>query len=248
MPNFRERPLCRSGLFTLYKIKSFSKKYLNSYLGVVSFYSLFSEEPQGKYNINVCMGTACYIKGSQEILKTIEEELHIKEGETTLDKLFDIKVTRCIGACGLAPVITINDKVYGRLSPADIPGIPEFLPHLSSCKSPHEMCGALTKSWYANKYGLDPKNIVNVAIMPCTAKKYEAARPEMGTEYSQDVDYVLTTRELARMIRQVGMDFTKLSDEEYDEPFDQYSGAGMIFGATGGLFEAALRTAYKIVL
>ncbi|MFZ5944677.1 MAG: NAD(P)H-dependent oxidoreductase subunit E [Bacillota bacterium] len=91
--------------------------------GVVSFYSLFSEEPQGKYNINVCMGTACYVKGSQEILKTIEEELHIKEGETTLDKLFTIKVTRCIGACGLAPVITINDKVYGRLSPADIPGI-----------------------------------------------------------------------------------------------------------------------------
>jgi len=91
--------------------------------GVVSFYSLFSEEPQGKYTINVCMGTACYVKGSQEILKTIEEELHIKEGETTLDKLFTIKVARCIGACGLAPVITINDKVYGRLSPADIPGI-----------------------------------------------------------------------------------------------------------------------------
>jgi len=91
--------------------------------GVVSFYSLFSEEPQGKYTINVCMGTACYVKGSQEILKTIEEELHIREGETTLDKLFTIKVTRCIGACGLAPVITINEKVYGRLSPSDIPGI-----------------------------------------------------------------------------------------------------------------------------
>lgn len=91
--------------------------------GVVSFYSLFSQEPQGKYTINVCLGTACYVKGSQEILKTIEQELHIKEGETTLDKLFTIKVTRCLGACGLAPVITINGKVYGRLSPADIPGI-----------------------------------------------------------------------------------------------------------------------------
>lgn len=124
---------------------------------------------------------------------------------------------------------------------------PEFLPHLSSCKSPHEMCGALTKSWYAKKYDLDPKNIVNVAIMPCTAKKYEAARPEMGTGEYQDVDYVLTTRELARMIRQVGMDFTKLPDEDYDEPFDQYSGAGVIFGATGGVIEAAIRTAYKIV-
>lgn len=91
--------------------------------GVVSFYSLFSQEPQGKYTINVCMGTACYVKGSQEILDAIAEELHIKEGETTLDKLFTLKATRCIGACGLAPVITINDKVYGRLSPSDIPGI-----------------------------------------------------------------------------------------------------------------------------
>jgi len=91
--------------------------------GVVSFYSLFSQEPRGKYTINVCMGTACYVKGAQEILDTIKEELQINEGETSLDKLFTLKATRCIGACGLAPVITINDKVYGRLSPADIPGI-----------------------------------------------------------------------------------------------------------------------------
>jgi len=124
---------------------------------------------------------------------------------------------------------------------------PEFLPHLSSCKSPHEMCGALSKSWYADKYDIDPRNIVNVAIMPCTAKKYEAARPEMGSEHFKDVDYVLTTRELARMIRQIGLNFHQLPDGEYDEPFDQYSGAGMIFGATGGVIEAAVRTAYRIV-
>ncbi|MFZ7103478.1 MAG: NAD(P)H-dependent oxidoreductase subunit E [Peptococcaceae bacterium] len=91
--------------------------------GVVSFYALFTEEPQGKYTISVCLGTACYVKGSQEILDTISSELHIKEGETSLDKMFTLKATRCIGACGLAPVITINGKVYGRLSPADIPGI-----------------------------------------------------------------------------------------------------------------------------
>ena len=124
---------------------------------------------------------------------------------------------------------------------------PEFLPHISSCKSPHEMFGALSKTWYAKKEGLDPKTIVNVAIMPCTAKKYEASRPEMGTGEFQDVDYVLTSRELARMIRQTGINFSALPDEEYDEPFDQYSGAGMIFGATGGVLEAAIRTAYKII-
>jgi len=124
---------------------------------------------------------------------------------------------------------------------------PEFLPHLSSCKSPHEMFGALSKSWYAEKMNIDPKSIVNVAIMPCTAKKYEASRPEMGPGDFQDVDYVLTTRELARMIREVGLNFEELPDEEYDEPFDQYSGAGIIFGATGGVLEAAIRTAYKVI-
>ncbi|WP_427340339.1 NADH-dependent [FeFe] hydrogenase, group A6 [Caloranaerobacter sp. DY30410] len=124
---------------------------------------------------------------------------------------------------------------------------PEFLPHLSTTKSPHEMCGALTKTWYAKKYGIDPKNIVNVAIMPCTAKKYEAMRPEMQSDGFRNVDYVLTTRELGRMIRQVGIDFVNLPDEEYDEPFDQYSGAGMIFGATGGVLEAAVRTAHKLI-
>ncbi|RKD30047.1 NADH-dependent [FeFe] hydrogenase, group A6 [Thermohalobacter berrensis] len=122
---------------------------------------------------------------------------------------------------------------------------PEFLPNLSSTKSPHEMCGALSKTWYAQKYGIDPDKIVNVAIMPCTAKKYEVARPEMESDGYRNVDYVLTTRELTRMIRETGLDFPNLPEEEYDEPFDQYSGAGMIFGATGGLFEAVLRTVHE---
>lgn len=91
--------------------------------GVVTFYSLFSQEPQGKYTIGVCLGTACYVKGAQEVLDAIKEELQINVGETSMDGLFTLKETRCIGACGLAPVITIDDEVYGRLSPADIPGI-----------------------------------------------------------------------------------------------------------------------------
>ncbi|WP_018086225.1 NADH-dependent [FeFe] hydrogenase, group A6 [Desulfurispora thermophila] len=124
---------------------------------------------------------------------------------------------------------------------------PEFLPHLSSTKSPHAMCGALTKSWYARQHNIDPQRMVNVAIMPCTAKKYEAARPEMECDGLRNIDYVLTTRELARMIREVGLNFPELPDEPYDEPFDQYSGAGMIFGATGGVLEAAVRTAHKLI-
>ena len=105
----------------------------------------------------------------------------------------------------------------------------------------------MTKTWYAKKIDVDPRKIVCVAIMPCTAKKYEAARPEMGPGAFHDVDYVLTTRELARMIRRIGLDFKNLPDEPYDEPFDQYSGAAMLFGATGGVLEAAIRTAYKLV-
>jgi len=124
---------------------------------------------------------------------------------------------------------------------------PEFLPNLSSCKSPMEMFGSLSKSWYAQKYGINPDKIINVAIMPCTAKKYEAARPEMGTGEYQNVDFVLTTRELARMIRSVGINFAQLDDMEYDEPFDQHSGAGVIFGATGGVLEAAVRTAHYFI-
>lgn len=91
--------------------------------GIVSFYSLFSQTPKGKYTVSVCLGTACYVKGAEEILKSIKKELQIDVGETTMDGMFTLNATRCIGACGLAPVITINDKVYGRLSPSDIPNI-----------------------------------------------------------------------------------------------------------------------------
>jgi len=123
---------------------------------------------------------------------------------------------------------------------------PEFLENLSTCKSPHEMFGALTKTYFAEKEGLDPEKIVVVAIMPCTAKKFEASRPEMGTGNYKDVDWVLTTRELARMIRQAGINFRNLPDEDYDTPMGIASGAGAIFGSTGGVVEAAVRTAYYL--
>jgi len=123
---------------------------------------------------------------------------------------------------------------------------PQLLPHLSTCKSPHQMLGALTKTYYAQKAGIDPAKIVTVSIMPCTAKKFECVRPEMRDSGFQDVDYVLTTRELARMIKSAGIDFVNLPEGRYDNPLGEYTGAATIFGATGGVMEAALRTAYEV--
>ncbi len=116
----------------------------------------------------------------------------------------------------------------------------------STCKSPHEMFGSITKTYFAQKNNIDPKDIVVVSVMPCVAKKYESARPELGHEegYS-DVDIVVTTRELAQMIHEISIDFDNLEDGEFDHPFGESSGAGQIFGSSGGVIEAALRTAYE---
>ncbi len=124
---------------------------------------------------------------------------------------------------------------------------PEFIPNLSSCKSPHEMLGAMVKTYYAEKAGIDPKNIAVVSVMPCTAKKFEAQRPELSNDDMQDVDAVLTTRELAKMIKEAGIDFNSLPDGDFDSLMGQSTGAGVIFGATGGVMEAALRTAYETI-
>ena len=120
---------------------------------------------------------------------------------------------------------------------------PDFLPHLSSCKSPQQMFGALLKSYYCQKNGIDPKNLFVVSVIPCTAKKFEVTREEQRNGDYDDVDVALTTRELGRMIREAGIDFNALPDEKFDDPFEIASGAGAIFGATGGVMEAALRTA-----
>jgi len=137
---------------------------------------------------------------------------------------------------------------------------PALLPHLSTCKSPQQMFGSIAKTYWAQKAGVDPSKVVVVSIMPCTAKKFEAKRPEMRSAWEWwqkkgkksapyfDVDFALTTRELARMIKRAGIDFTALPDEQFDDPLGSSTGAATIFGATGGVMEAALRTAYEVAV
>ncbi len=124
---------------------------------------------------------------------------------------------------------------------------PNLIPNISTCKSPQQMFGALAKTYYAEKQGIDPKDVVVVSIMPCTAKKFECERDEMNASGFQDVDYVLTTRELGRMIKQAGIDFLSLSDGEQDSPMGMSTGAADIFANTGGVMEAAIRTVYEVV-
>ena len=119
---------------------------------------------------------------------------------------------------------------------------PDLLPNLSTCKSPQQMTGAIIKSYYAEKEGIDPKNIVSVSVMPCTAKKFEHKRDDQGKDGINDVDIVITTRELADMIKKAGLQFTELPDEDYDPALGIFTGAAVIFGATGGVMEAALRS------
>ena len=120
---------------------------------------------------------------------------------------------------------------------------PDQLDHLSTCKSPQQMSGAVIKNYYAQKMGIDPKDIVNVSVMPCTAKKFEIGRPDEDAAGMPDIDIAITTRELARMIERMGIKFADLPDEEFDSPLGEDTGAAVIFGATGGVMEAALRTA-----
>ena len=124
---------------------------------------------------------------------------------------------------------------------------PQYLDYLSTAKSPQQMFGSVIKTFYAKEEGIDPKDIVTVALMPCAAKKFECNRPEMNSSGYKDVDYGLTTREMAKMIREAGLRLPELPKTNFDEPFGDASGAGLIFGATGGVMEAALRTVYELV-
>lgn len=125
---------------------------------------------------------------------------------------------------------------------------PDLLDNLSTCKSPQQMFGSLVKTYWADKMGIEPKKIFSVSIMPCVAKKYEAARPEMTASGYRDVDIVLTTREIGRLFRMSGLDFTKLPPQPFSPWMGEYTGAAVIFGATGGVMEAALRTVYEVVM
>jgi len=159
---------------------------------------------------------------------------------------------------GTLPMITSCSPGWIKFAEHFFPGV---LEHLSSCKSPQQMFGAIAKTYYAEKLGIDPRNLVVVSVMPCVAKKFEARRPEMksafhywqkklnlkDSESFRDVDYVLTTREMGRMMKEGGIDFVSLPEEQFDSPLGISTGAGVIFGATGGVMEAALRTVYEVV-
>jgi len=146
---------------------------------------------------------------------------------------------------GTLPMITSCSPAWIKFCEHNFP---DQLDHLSSCKSPQQMFGAICKTYYAEKLGMDPKDIVVVSIMPCTAKKFEKGRGAENAAGVPDIDYALTTRELAKLIKRSGIIFEELPDEDYDKPLGMFSGAGLIFGATGGVMEAALRTVYEVVV
>lgn len=165
----------------------------------------------------------------------------IEEGTELLHRLRRYLVD---GETGVLPMMTSCSPGWIKFQEHLFP---DMLPLLSTCKSPQQMFGALAKTYFARKKGINPSKMVSVSIMPCTAKKFECKRSEMRDSGYQDVDFVLTTRELATMIRQSGIDFLKLTDEHYDSLMGASTGAGVIFGATGGVMEAALRTVWELV-
>ncbi|MBN1551536.1 iron hydrogenase small subunit [bacterium] len=168
----------------------------------------------------------------------------IEEGTELILRLYKALVKKDPGVAETIPQFT-------SCSPGWVKFIehfyPEFLPHVSSAKSPQQMFGALIKTYYAQQNNLDPANIVSVALMPCSAKKFECNRPEMISSGYKDVDYGLTTRELAKMIKEAGVDLLKMEKSDFDDPFGSATGSGVIFGATGGVMESALRCVIELV-
>ena len=183
------------------------------------------------------MVTALRLLGFDKVFDTVfSADLTImEEGYEFLDRLKNGGVLPMMTSCSPGWV-NYTEKHF-----------PECLSHLSSAKSPMSMFGAVAKTYYPAKAGIDVKDIVTVAIMPCTAKKFEAARPEMGRDGMADVDIVLTTRELIKLIKYVGLSLQNLPESEFDSPLGTGTGAGAIFGTTGGVMEAALRTVYEVI-
>jgi NADH-quinone oxidoreductase subunit G/NADP-reducing hydrogenase subunit HndD len=188
-------------------------------------------------NVTGKMATALHMMGFDKVFDTnFAADLTILEEGTEL-------IGRITNG-GVLPMIT--SCCPGWVSFAEI-NYPELLPHISSCKSPHEMFGAVMKTHYAQMNNIDPKKMFVVSVMPCTAKKYECKREEMGRDGYLDVDTVITTRELGKMIKQASIDFNSLPDGVFDDYYGDYSGAAVIFGATGGVMEAALRTVADVL-
>lgn len=188
-------------------------------------------------NVTAKMATALHMMGFDKVFDTnFAADLTILEEGTEL-------IGRITNG-GVLPMITSCSP--GWINFAEM-NYPDLLAHLSSCKSPHQMFGALMKTHYAKMNNIDPKNIFVVSVMPCTAKKTEAKREEMGRDGYLDVDSVITTRELGKMIKQASIDFNNLQDGVFDDYYGDYSGAAVIFGATGGVMEAALRTVADVL-
>lgn len=188
-------------------------------------------------NVTGKMATALHMMGFDKVFDTnFGADLTILEEGTEL--LGRVKNG------GVLPMITSCSP--GWINFAEM-NYPDLLDHISSCKSPHQMFGAVMKTHYADMNNLDPKDIYVVSVMPCTAKKYECQREEMGRDGYLDVDTVITTRELGKMIKQASIDFNNLKDGTFDEYFGDYTGAAVIFGATGGVMEAALRTVADVL-
>ncbi|MBU1109880.1 MAG: [FeFe] hydrogenase, group A [Candidatus Riflebacteria bacterium] len=194
---------------------------------------------------------------------SVTRELNTAMRRCGFDKVFDTNFTADLTIMEEATELLVRlkkalvDKVdvafpqFTSCSPGWVKFLEHFYPEytdcLSSCKSPQQMFGAVLKTWYAEKAGIDPKDIVTVALMPCSAKKFECNRPEMNDSGYKDVDYGLTSRELAQMIQETGLDLPNLPPSDFDDPIGEATGAGLIFGATGGVMEAALRSAVEIV-
>jgi NADH-quinone oxidoreductase subunit G/NADP-reducing hydrogenase subunit HndD len=209
------------------------------------------------------------VQHAPSISITIGEEFGIKPGQDSMgimtaafrrlgfDQVFDTSFTADLTIMEEASELAQRIKTGGKLpmmtscSPGWIKFVeqvyPEFIGNLSTCKSPQQMLGAITKTYFAELKGLDPHKIFNVSVMPCTAKKFEAERPELGRDGYQDLDAVLTTRELARLIKMRGIDMNDLLPEAADTPFGERSSAGKLFGVSGGVMEAAIRTAYYLL-
>jgi len=203
--------------------------------------------------VSVSLGELLGVKPGKDIMGLMTSALRSMGFDRVFDTSFTADLTimeegsefvQRVGTGGVLPMLT-------SCSPGWIKFVeqfyPEFMPNLSTCKSPQQMMGAIVKSFYAERHGLDPKNIFSVSIMPCTAKKFEMARPEMARNGIPDIDAVLTTRELAQLIRLRGLDIDMLEPQGSDTPFGERSSAGKLFGATGGVMEAALRSAYYLI-
>ena len=200
--------------------------------------------------ISVSLGEEFGLKPGGDIMEILNAALRRLGFDRVFDTSFSADLTIIEEAAELVHRIKNNGKLplLTSCSPGWIKFVetfyPEFIDNLSTCKSPQQMMGAVVKSYFAQKNNLKPENIFSVSVMPCTAKKFEAERPEMAKNGIPDVDAVITTRELARMIRMRGIDLNTLSPEKGDTPFGERSSAGKLFGASGGVMEAAVRTAY----